>query len=181
MPTTLEFHANIVSTLYLIKVHRLIKQYSNTDRDFIYAWAEHYCEITDIIFGLICKEDWLWPVPPPTENIEEEYQSLRYWFIVNEGYFVPLWRDFYWSVSPNWQNSPDESEFKDGDEQFLEIPCFFLYRCENLIELACEMDIQDSIEHWEPDRDRSKEALKMILCFTMRVVEFVNWVEDRTE
>lgn len=117
---------------------------------------------------------------PPTEVQEINYQSLRFWFVDHEAQFIPLWRDFY--ESQDWASHPGDEEIADmpDADKYIENLFFFCYRPENLCRLVEELDIQSGIGLWEPSEHRAWMAMMELLQMGTRVVEFFEWIDERT-
>jgi len=133
-----------------------------------------------LIIDLFATDEQPWLPPPPTDLDEIKYQNLRFWFIDHEPQFIPLWRVFY--ESQDWALQPGDTEIADmpDADKYIENPFFLYYRPENLYRLVQELDIQSGIDLWEPSQQRAWTAAIELLQIDGRVVEFFNWVRERT-
>jgi len=58
---------------------------------------------------------------------------------------------------------------------------FCWYGPENLYQLVHALDIQSGIDIWEPSEHRASTAMTDILQMDTKVVEFYEWIDERTE
>ena len=65
-------------------------------------------------------------------------------------------------------------------DKYIENPFFLYYRPENLYRLVQELNIQSGIDLWEPSQQRAWTAAMELLQIDGRIVEFFNWVRERT-
>ena len=77
------------------------------------------------------------------------------------------------------QGDDELADISDVDK-CLENPFFFCYRPENLYRLVQELDIQSGMNIWEPSEHQAWTAAIELLQMDKRVVEFHEWVSDRT-
>ena len=157
------------------------KRYSVTEHDFVYDWVDRWFQLITLIYDLIGTDEPPWSPPPPTDLDEISYQRLRLWFINHEAQFKPIWRDFY--ESQDWALHPGDDELVDmpDADKCIENPFFFYYHPENLYRLVQELDIQSGIDIWEPSRHRAWTVAVELLQIGKRVVEFFEWIDDRTQ
>ena len=110
-----------------------------------------------------------------TELDEINYQRLRFWLKDHETQSVPLWQDFYacqdWEVNDN--NEENDDLFKN--------PFSYLYALENLYWLAKELELQSGIEVWEPSKHRANVTNSFINHMGKRMLEFVEWIDERVK
>lgn len=157
------------------------KQYSDTEHEFVFQWVDKWFQLVSLIFDLVGNYDEGPYSPPlPIELHEINYQSLRFWFIDHEAQFKPLWRDFY--ESQDWALNPGDEAIADmpDADKYIENPFHFCYRPENLYRLVQELDIQSGVDLWEPSEHRAWTAAMELLQMDKRVVEFYEWIDERT-
>ena len=65
------------------------KQYSTAECNFVVEWADRWFQFNQLLYDLFKFNETPSP-PPPTEVVELNYQSLR-WFIDHEPQVIPLW------------------------------------------------------------------------------------------
>ena len=157
----------------------ITKKYSQTEHNFVSKWADKWFQLVTLILDLFRFDETPSP-PPPTEIEELNYQSLRFWFIDHEAQFIPLWRDFY--ELQDWALHPGDEEIADmpDAEEYIENPFLCCYRPENIYRLVQELGIQSGIDIWEPSDHLSWEVTIHLLHMSKRVVEFFNWMNNRT-
>ena len=111
-----------------------------------------------------------------TELDEINYQRLRFWLKDREAQFVTLWRDF--CACQDWAIKDNHEEYDENDS-LLKNPFSCLYAPENIYQLAKEFDLQSGIEVWEPSKHRANQANAFILHMGKRMLEFVDWIDER--
>jgi hypothetical protein len=156
------------------------KQYSATEYEFAFQWADKWFQLVTLILELIGTDEPPWSPPPPSELDELNYQSLRFWFIDHEEQFKPLWRDFYECKERALREGNDEVTDVPDTDEYVEDPFSYCYQPENLYRLVRELDIQSGIDLWEPSRHRAWTAAVELTQMCKIVVEFFNWIDGRT-
>ena len=158
------------------------KLYSSAERDLVFDWSEKWIKLIGLINGVTGTDEPPWSPPPPTDLEELQYQSLRFWFIDHQAQFVPLWEDFYecqeWASHQDYNNE-DIADLKDIDK-YLENPFLFFYKPENLFGLARQLDLQSGIDMWEPSEYRASVIRPMIIRMGRIMIEFMDWISERT-
>ncbi|MFC2007647.1 hypothetical protein ACFLVB_03520 [Chloroflexota bacterium] len=153
------------------------KLYSSTQRNQVYDWIDRWFELTMLIIEVTCTDEPPFSVPPPTELDEIDYQRLHFWLSDHEAPFVQLWQDYYncqeWAI----QQEHDDS----GADKLTKNPFSCCYQSENLYQLAQELDMQSGKDLWEPNDYRARTAFGLLINMGERMVEFLDWVDERTE
>ena len=149
------------------KPYSLDQKYSAID------WADKWFELGMLIIKVTSVDEPPYSAPLPSELDEINYQRLRFWLKDHEVQFAPLWQDFY--TSQDWAIK-DNIEEKDD---LLKNPFSCLYAPENLYQLVKEFDLQSGIEIWEPSKHRANEANSFIIHMGKRMLEFVDWIDER--
>ena len=158
------------------------KLYSSTERDLVFDWTHKWLELIKLINETTGTDEPPWSPPVPTDLEELHYQQLRFWFIDHQAHFVPLWTDFYgcqdWA-SHEGCDSDDIADLPDMDK-YLENPFFFFYKPENLFQLAQQLDLQSSIDIWEPSEQRASVIRPLMIGMGRRMIEFMDWISEQT-
>jgi hypothetical protein len=156
------------------------KPYSIENCDLVYEWAEKWLALIELINNVTGTEQSPWSPPPPTELQEIEYQHLRFWLIDHQAQFMPLWREFY--ASHDWAY-PQDNTNEDGDfpQKYLENHFLFFYEPENLYRLARQLELQSSINIWEPSEHVASMIRPVFIRLGQLMIEFVDWVDERAD
>ena len=149
------------------------KLYSLDQRYSVIDWADKWFELGMLIIDITSTDEPPYLTPMPSELDEINYQRLRFWLKDHEAQFIPMWQDFYacqdWAIKDNYEDNDD----------LLKNPFSCLYAPENLYQLAQELDLQSGSEVWEPSKHRANEANAIIIHMGKRILQFVNWIDER--
>jgi len=152
------------------------KQYSDTQHEFVFQWADRWRQLFDLIYNLLRTDKP--PASPslPTEHDEIRYQDLRSWLIDNEVTFLPIWKDFCTSRDWTLDTSSDLIVEIRNAEKVLENPFFCWYGPEDLIVFfrAYVIDKQSG----RPNEKQAWTTAMTLLQLDVIAVEFVLWVCD---
>lgn len=153
------------------------KQYTDTERTFVFEWADRWCQFVNLIYELLRSDR---PTVPsiPTEIDEIGYQSLRFWFIDNKVPFLALWKDFCESQDWALDTSNDLIAEIRGAKQTLEPLLFDFYDFEDLNTLlrVCVIDNESD----KMSEQKAWTSAMALLTLDTIAAEFVGWVCDRT-
>lgn len=155
----------------------LITVYSLKDQDLVYDWTDKWLQLIALINDVTGnKGNPEWP-PPPDDMDEIKYQSLRFWLLDHQTQFIPLWRPYC-----DYHNLFCADESYDQDElpeRFFKNPFLYFYEPENLYRLAQHLGLQTGIDDWEPDENITKYIRTLMTELARRMIEFIDWIEDK--
>lgn len=147
-----------------------IRQYTESERDFVTKWADSWQVFFDLIFKLL-RSDVL---SVPTEIDEISYQSLCGWFTDNRASFSVLWKDFCESQDWSLDTSNDLIEEIRDAEQTLGGPLFFgFFDFEDLDTLLRACLINDRGKRSE---QKAREAITGLFLLDTMAINFVSWI-----
>ena len=152
------------------------KQYTIAEHDFVFDWADRWCEFIELIIDLLRTDK---PIVPsiPTEIDEINYQCIRAWFIDNKLPFSALWKDFYEAQDWVLDASNDLiAEIRDAEET-LEPLFDWFYNFEDLNTLlrVCRVDSKSG------KMSEQKAWTSAMALFKLDTIAraFVSWVCDQ--
>ena len=152
------------------------KQYSDTEHEFIFQWADRWRQLFDLIYDLLRTDK-----PPtlpslPTEHGETRYQELSSWLIDNEVTFLPLWKDF--CTSGDWALDVSEDLIAEihNAEKALENPFFCWYGPEDL-KVFFQAYVVDK-QSGRPNEKQAWTTAMTLLQLDVIAVDFVLWICD---
>ena len=153
------------------------KQYSDTESEFVFQWADRWCHLWKLIYDYLRTDDTSRSPSQPGEFDQISYQYLRSWFLDNEMIFLPLWKDF--CTSRDWAlDTSNDLITEIGDaEKVLENPFFCWYGPEdlNVFFRAYVIDAQSG----QPNEKQAWTTAMDLLALDAIAVEFVLWICDR--
>ena len=152
------------------------KQYSDTEREFIFQWADRWRHLVTLIYDFLRTDDTSRLPTLPGELDQISYQNFRSWFLDNEMVFLPLWKDFYMSQDWTLDTSNDLIVEIRNAEKVLENPFFCWYGPEGLV-VFFRAYVIDSKSGQVNEKQAWTTAMTLLRLDAI-AAEFVLWISD---
>jgi hypothetical protein len=150
------------------------EQQSQRQLRTILEWERKWIELVELIVPVMeCDNE-------PEADQEEQYRTIRHWFIQNRSEVVPIWQTFQRDRTPM-------AHEKYGDEGLADFvllrnwrdPFSFFYQPSSLWRLAVKLEVVQTLGTWKPSEDSVYQLRRVILILSDLVSEFITWSKRR--